>query len=100
MLLILLAASGAAAAPALPGSAAIEFPPAQYGAASSDLLTCWYDENGHFTGSSPAQAGATEGTKTAGAASGSHSWSYTVAGHDPVACPDRLPVSSGAKQQE
>jgi hypothetical protein len=57
-------------------------------------LTCWYDESGTYTGYAPAPAGATAGTKTQTAASGAHTWSYTVAGEDPAACPAKLPVST------
>jgi len=60
-------------------------------------LTCWYDENGFYTGYAPAPAGAAPGTKTQTASSGPHAWSYTVAGNDPAACPPKLPVSTSAE---
>jgi hypothetical protein len=60
--------------------------------------TCWYDENGIFTGYAPAPEGAKPGTKTQAAASGTHAWSFTVAGDDPAACPAKLPVSTFTEQ--
>ena len=67
-------------------------------ASHAGSLTCWYDENGIYTGYAPAPEGAKAGTKTQTAASGAHAWSYTVAGTDPAACPARLPVSTLTEQ--
>lgn len=61
---------------------------------TTEMRTCWYDENGALTGSEPAAADATVGSKTQVAASGAHAWKYTVAGSDQVACPAKLPVST------
>ncbi len=61
-----------------------------------DLITCWYSENGEFTGAETAAAGAKAGATVQAAASGERSWSYTLPGHDSAVCPSKLPVSSGA----
>jgi hypothetical protein len=55
--------------------------------------TCWYDQNGKLTGSSPAEAGAKPGTTVQMAAPGDRAWSRTVIG-DAGYCPAKLPVSS------
>ena len=81
------------------GVASAESPPAAAITATTDVLTCWYDENGAFTGSAPAPSGTTAGSKVQVGSSGKHTWSYTVAGHDPSACPAKLPVRTAVHQQ-
>jgi hypothetical protein len=62
------------------------------------LITCWYDQSGGLTGSTPAQPGTTPGTTTQTAAAGDRAWSRTVVGSDGRACPSRLPVSSAVRE--
>jgi hypothetical protein len=64
------------------------------GSQMTEMRTCWYDENGTLTGSEPAAGDATVGSKTQVASSGAHTWKYTAAGADEVACPAKLPVST------
>jgi hypothetical protein len=58
------------------------------------LIACWYDQSGKFTGSTPAEAGATAGTTIQTAASGARTWRHTILGGNAGSCPDKLPVSS------
>jgi hypothetical protein len=81
------------------GMAAAQAPPAAAITATGDALTCWYDENGAFTGSAPAPQGSMAGSKVQVGSSGEHTWSYTVAGHDAAACPAKLPVSTNVHQK-
>jgi len=81
------------------GVATAQSPPTAAITATAEVLTCWYDENGSFTGSAPAAPGAMAGSKSQVNSSGQHSWSYTVSGHDPAACPAKLPVSTAVHQQ-
>jgi hypothetical protein len=60
----------------------------------TEMRTCWYDENGTLTGSEPAADDAIVGSKNQVASSGAHTWKYTAAGADEVACPAKLPVST------
>jgi hypothetical protein len=57
-------------------------------------ISCWYDQSGKFTGSTPAEAGATAGTTIQTAASGARTWRHTILGSSADLCPDKLPVSS------
>jgi len=58
------------------------------------LTTCWYDQTGKLTGSTPAEAGATAGTTIQTAASGARTWKHIILGGNVDSCPDKLPVSS------
>jgi hypothetical protein len=62
------------------------------------LTTCWYNDDGQFTGAVEAAHGAKPGATVQEASSGDHAWSYTVAGDGPAACPAKLPVSTRVSQ--
>jgi hypothetical protein len=59
-----------------------------------ELTTCWYSDKGNLTGSQAAEGGARPGTAVKAAPSGDRAWSYTIPGHEPAMCPEKLPVSS------
>jgi hypothetical protein len=67
-------------------------------ASDAGLITCWYNQNGKLTGSTPAEAGAKPGTTIQTAEGGDRAWNRTVVGDDASACPAKLPVSSIATQ--
>ncbi len=62
------------------------------------VTTCWYNANRELTGTEAAPPGTQIGTTAQAAESGEHTYSYTVAGSGPTACPAKLPVSTEVSQ--
>ncbi len=84
--------------PSTRGSAALQRVAEESSDTAALRTTCWYNEQGVLTGSEPAAEGVTPGSKSQVAASGAHSWKYTVAGGSHVSCPAKLPVSTVSSQ--
>jgi hypothetical protein len=55
------------------------------------LMTCYYNEQGGYTGSDQAQQGATEGGPTHVSPGAAQAWGYNIAAPDGRSCPQSLP---------
>lgn len=62
----------------------------------ADLITCWYNEKGEFTGSDTAEPGTKPGGPVRKAESGDYTWAWTHEAKDGTSCPRKLP--SGPKK--